>query len=143
MAKQVVLGFDVPVEVHAHERGKLGKAGIDAAPAPFSAVGRHRSGCARTSRSAARRQPIDLGRVDPGVDRAGHQRHAARLRRVFVLGHDRDRGERRDAGLAHREEMRAGADGFEKCDDMVDKIVETERGRSDSGMSRAFFQSVM
>ena len=45
---------------------------------------------------------------------------------MVVLGHDRDRGQYRDTGLAHCDDMRAGADDFEKCDHMVDKIVKIE-----------------
>ena len=71
-------------------------------------------------------QLVDLGRVDAAVDRPGHQRHAARLRRVVVLRHQRHRGQRRHAGLAHRHQVRAWAEPFDEGDDVLDVFVQAE-----------------
>ena len=72
------------------------------------------------------RQLIDLGRVDPRVDRPGHQGHAARLAGIARLRHQRDRGQHRDRRLAHRDDMCALADRLEELDDIIDVVVEVE-----------------
>ncbi len=113
------------------------KAGIDAAPGAVVARRHDIDQVAlEPADRPAGRQPIDLGRVDAGVDRARHQGHAARLCRVVVLGHDRDRRQHRDAGLAHRDDMRAGAHDFEKRDDVVDEVVETETAVAQADVAR-------
>jgi hypothetical protein len=60
------------------------------------------------------------------VDRAGHERHALRLRWISRLRHDRDRGQRRHARLAHRDDVSPGSDRFEETDDMIDVLVQAE-----------------
>ena len=71
-------------------------------------------------------QLVDLGRVDARVDRAGHQRHAARLAGVLGLGHDGGGGQHLHAGLAHRDHVRAGTHLLEEADQVLDVVVEAE-----------------
>jgi len=71
-------------------------------------------------------QHIDTGRIDPAIDRAGHQRQAARLGRVVVLGHQRGGRERGHAGLAYGHHMGAGADGADAAHHVIDVVVESE-----------------
>jgi hypothetical protein len=49
-----------------------------------------------------------------------------RLRRIAILGHDRDCREHRDAGLAHPDDMHARAKYLQKGGDVIDKLVEAE-----------------
>ena len=76
---------------------------------------------------------VGLMRVSIGT---GHQREAVRLRRVAVLGHERDRGERGDAGLAHREEMRPRPEHLEKADHVIDELVEAEAALAQRHVAR-------
>ena len=115
------------VQVHAHEGGELQEAGIDAA---------HRAGVAPGHGAdqvllepldrLAGGQFVDLGGVDAAVDRPGHQRHAARLRRVVVLCHQRHRGQGRHARLAHRHQVRARAQPLDEGDHVFDVLVQAE-----------------
>ena len=98
----------VALDVHAHEGGKLHEAGIDAAERAVVAE--------RYARDQVLLEPLDrfrIGelvhprRIDARVDRAGHQRHAARLRRMVALRHHRGGDEDGDARLADRKHMRA------------------------------------
>ena len=73
--------------------------------------------------------------MDAGVDRPGHQRHAARLRRIAVLRHDGGRDQRGDAGLADRDDVRARPQHFEKFDQMADVVVESERAVLDRNVA--------
>ena len=66
---------------------------------------------------------VGLTRVSIGP---GHQRHAARLRRVVVLGHDGDGGQHLHAGLADGDDVRARPHRLEEPDDVVDVVVEAE-----------------
>jgi len=74
-----------------------------------------------------RRELVDPGRVYPSVDGAGHESHAARLRGVSRLGHDRDRSQDLHAGLANRDHVRPRANHFEEPNQMGNIVVETER----------------
>src|SRR6185437_11625347 len=69
---------------------------------------------------------FDRGRIDPLVDRSGHQRHAARMARVVLLRHRRDGGEQGGAGLTHRDDTGAGAQMLEEADRMGDILVDAE-----------------
>jgi hypothetical protein len=127
MAEKINLGFDMTIEIHAHESGELKKPRVDAAQGAGIAQ-RHETDqiALEPLDRPARREPVDLGRVDPRVDRARHQRHAARLRRIGILSHDRHRCEHRDAGLAHTDHMGARPQHLQKRDDVIDKVVEVE-----------------
>ena len=72
------------------------------------------------------RKLVNLRGIDPHIDGAGHQRHAARFGRVALLGHHRDSGERLHAGLTDREHMRPRPDKLKAANDVVDIIVEAE-----------------
>ena len=69
---------------------------------------------------------VDLGRIDPGVDRTRHQRHRPRLRRVAGLRHHRCGGEHGDAGLTHRQDVRSRSHRFQELDQMVGIFVHAE-----------------
>ena len=101
----------VALAVHADEGAQLQEARVDAAARALQSP-RHAADqvLLEPGDRLARRQLVDRRRADPAVDRPGHQRQARRLRRVIVLGHDRGRGERGDAGLADRDDVRAGAE---------------------------------
>jgi hypothetical protein len=93
MTKKIDLGFDMAVQVHAHKSSKLQKPGIDAAQGARIAQRHNVDQVApEPTDRPARRQTVDLGWVDPRIDRAGHQSHAVRLCRIGIFGQDRDRG---------------------------------------------------
>jgi len=132
----------VPVDIHRHEGGQLQKARIDAAQRPRISL-RHDADqiALEPGHGAAHGKLVDTGRIDAGIHRPGHQRHAERLRGIAVLGHQCDRSERRDAGLAHRQDVTALADLLEESDQVIDELVEAERPCR-GAMSRALCQSV-
>ena len=139
-----LMRLHVALEVHAHEGGELDEARID--PAARAGVAHAGTVGDQVVLEPVDRlrlgQLVDLGRIDPGVDRPGHQGHAARLRRIAVLRHHGGGGEHGDAGLAHRDDMRARAHRLQEFDDVLDIFVEAEPP-SASGTSRALCQSVM
>ena len=77
------------------------------------------------------RQPIDLGGVPAGIDRASHQRHAARCRRMIILRHHGDRGQHRHRRLADAHDMAARPEEVEELDHMLDILVEAEAAGGD------------
>ena len=88
---------------------KLHEAGINATPGAGEAPGDGRDQFLLEPFDRARpRQHVDLGRIDPRIERSGHQGQAARLGRIAVLRHDRGRGQRGHGRLAHRHHVRAG-----------------------------------
>ena len=112
-----LMRLKMAVDVHAHEGGELHEAGIDLAPAAAIAIGHRRDQVLLEPLDRlALGELVDLGRVDAGVDRARHQRHRARLRRIVALRHHRRRHQRGDARLAHRDQMRARPDLFHEAD---------------------------
>ena len=140
-ARQVLVQFlmrlQMTLDIHAHEGGELHEAGIDAPSAAGIAVGH---GCDQVLLEPLHRlafgEIVDLGRVDAGVDRAGHQRHRARLRRIVGLRHHRRRHQRGDARLAHRHQMRARPHRLEKAHDVADIFVEAEAPFRDRYVAR-------
>ena len=115
------------IGVHRHEGRELDEARIDAPARPGVAR--------RNGRDEVALEPVDrafegklvhLGRIDARVDGAGHQRHAARLRRVSRLRHDGDGGEDLHARLADGDDVRARPDRLEEADDVLDIFVEAE-----------------
>ena len=79
---------------------------------------------------------LTLVGIDARVDRARHQRHAARLRRVAAGRHHRGGDERLDAGLAHGDDVRAGAELLEEADQVVDVVVEAELALREADVAR-------
>ena len=71
-------------------------------------------------------QLVDLGGVDARVDRARHQRHAARLGSAARLGHDCCSCEHLHARLADGDDVRAAAQCLQPVNEMIDVIVEPE-----------------
>src|SRR3984893_13456276 len=137
MAEKVDLGFDVALKIHAHKSGKLHKSRVDA-PQGAGIAQRYNTDklALEPPDRSARRQPIDLGRVAPGIDRAGHQCHTARLRRIGILRHYCHGCEHRDARLAHPNNMGTRPEYLEKRDDVIDKVVEVERTMLQPDISR-------
>ena len=137
MAEQVHLRLDVPVKVHAHERGKLDETGIDAPPsagiAPWDGIDQV---ALEPADGPARCQPIDLRRVDPGIDRASHQGHAARLRRIAVCAMTATAASAATQGWQTASDMRAGAQHFEEIDNVFDEVVEIKAGRAAADVAR-------
>ena len=118
----------VALHVHTHEGGELHEAGIN--PAAAAGIARRHGGdqlLLEPVHRLALGKLVDLGRIDAGVDRAGHQRHRARLRRVVALRHHARRDQRADARLAHGDHMRAGSDLLQEADQVRSVIVEAER----------------
>ena len=97
---QFAMRFHVPVDVHAHEGGELHEARIHAAKGARMAQ-RHRRDQVSLEPvdRAGLGEFIDPGRVDARIDRSGHQRQAARLRRVVRIRHRRRGRERRRTGM--------------------------------------------
>ena len=128
MAEEVDLGFNMALKIHAHKSSKLHKSRVDT-PQGAGIAQRYDTDqlALEPPDRSARRQPIDLGRVDPGIDRAGHQCHTARLRRIGILRHYCYGCEHRDARLAHSNNMGTWPEYLEKSDDVIDKVVELER----------------
>ncbi len=127
VVEHLAMRRDMAVGVHRDERGELQETRIDPAE------------CASVPRRYARRhvplepfdrvllgEPGDDGRRCPGVDRAAHQRHAARLRRVVARCHERDRRNYRRRRLAHRDDVRFGPKVLKKTDDRLDIAAEVE-----------------
>jgi hypothetical protein len=117
--------------------GELQEAGIDA---PHGAAIAERHGGDQVALEpldrVARRELVHLGRIDPGVDGPGHQRHAARLGPMTPLSHDGDGGEHGDAGLAHRDDVGLGSHRLEESDDVGDVVVEAERPGGERHVAR-------
>src|SRR6266446_7562287 len=128
MAEQVDLGFDVALEIHAHKSGKLHKSRVDT-PQGAGIAERYNTDqlALEPPDRSARRQPINLSRVDSGIDRAGHQCHTAWLRRIGILRHYCHSCEHRDARLADPDDMGPRPQDLQKSDDVIDKVVELER----------------
>src|SRR3984893_7126463 len=99
---ELAVRLDVTLDVHAHEGGELDETRINAAERARIAQW-HRSGqrALEPVDGALVGELVDRGRIDPCVDRSGHQGHAARLRLVAGLRHHGGGGEHGDAGLAH------------------------------------------
>ena len=125
--EQVAVRLHMAVEVHADEAVELQEAridvahearirerhlGDDVAPEPVDA--------------APGGQEIDLGRIDPGVDRAAHQHHGMRHVRVAVRLHARHRGEHRHRRLTDRDDVHVAAEEMQHRDQVVDVVVEIE-----------------
>ena len=115
------------IGVHRHEGCELDESGINAPARPGVAR--------RNARDEAALEPVDrtfegkrvhLGRIHTRVDGAGHQRHAARLRRVFRLRHDGNGGKDLHARLADGDDVRARPHRLEEADDVLDIFVEAE-----------------
>ncbi len=121
------MAVHVPRGVHRHERRDLHEAGID--PPPGAGMAARHGGdqvLLEPVDRAGRGELVDLGRVDPGVDRAGHQGHARRMRRVAALGHHGGGRQRLHAGLAHRHHVGARAHRLEELHQVGDVVVEPE-----------------
>jgi hypothetical protein len=133
----------VALEVHAQEGRKLHEAGVHA---PHLARVRRRHVADEVLLEPVDRlaggQLVHAGGIDAAIDRAGHQRQAARRGGVVVLGHQGGGGQRGHAGLADRDHVRAGADGVEELHHVVDVVVQPE-GPVPQRTSRALCQSVM
>jgi len=109
--------LEVPLEIHAHEGGKLHEPGIDAPQR--TAVAQRDAGdevLLEPCNRLAGGKLVDPRGVDPRVDRARHQRHAAWLRRVARLRHHGNGDERGDARLAHGDDVRTRPDRLDKRD---------------------------
>ena len=114
-------------EVHRHETGKLQEAGIYLTPA---ARIMHRNGRDHILFEPRKRpfggQRVHRRRRLARVDRAAHHGQRFRAAGMVLLRHDRRRSISGHRRLADGEHMRAGADLFEKGDDVIDIIVEIE-----------------
>ncbi len=119
--------LEMPLDIHAHERGELDEARIDAAERARIA---HRHGRDQVLLEPFDRPRIgefvDLGRIDAAIDRPRHQGHAARLRGVAGLRHHRGRDQHRHARLADRDHMGARPDLLQETDQVRDVFVEAE-----------------
>ena len=113
--------------VHAHEGGKLQEAGIDPSPSALEPRG-HDSDqiVAKPRERFLVGELIDLVGRDAHVDRPRHQRQARRLDFGPVHRQHRGRGERRDAGLAHRDDVAILADMVDEVDDVLGIVLEAE-----------------
>ncbi len=119
--------LDVALEIHRHKGGELHEAGIDLAERAL-ALNRHviDQVLFEPFQRFALGELIDLGRLDPGVDRPRHQDQGCRACRVVILTHDgggRERGHRR---LADRDHVRTRTQLVEKGDQMLGILVEAE-----------------
>ncbi len=118
------------VRVHAHEAGELHETRVDAPPRAAMPDRHGRQDRALEPLERARlRELVRLGRAHARVDRAAHQGHARRRGGMVAGAHDRGRGERRDRGLAHRDQVRVRPERLEEPDDVVDIVVEVEAAR--------------
>jgi hypothetical protein len=81
-------------------------------------------------------QLIDLGRIEPAIDRPGHQSHAARLRSIAGLRHDGHRRENGNAGLADREHVRARSEQFKILDQVFDVLLHAEAAHGNRHIAR-------
>ena len=121
------VGVDVPVEVHADERGELQEARIDPAHRARIGEGHRRDDVlAEPHHRVAHRQIIGRGRADARVDRAAHQGDRLRLARVLVGGHQRGRRHHRHRRLADRDDMDVRPEIAAELHDVVDVVVEIE-----------------
>ena len=144
MAGKIDVLLDMALKVHRHEGGELHEAGIDL-PERALALNGHVIDqiVLEPFERLALGEFVDLGRLDAGVDRAGHQGQRRRPRGVIVLRHDRGGGERRHRRLADRHHMRARAQLIEEGDQVLGIFVEAEFALIAIGMSRGLCQSVM
>ena len=113
----VVMRAQMPVRVHRDEAGVLQKTGVDRT-ACCREVARHLVDHIGLEPfvAAVHRQVVDRSRAAARVDRAAHHRHAQR--RSFAMGrHQRNCGQHRHGGLAHRDHMAFA------CTDMSDEFL--------------------
>ena len=134
---ELFVRFDMPIDIHRHESGELHEARIDVAESAGIA---HRNGCGQHPLEprdvSLVGKLIDLGRVDPAIDRPGHQRHASRLRRIGGLRHERHRAKNGYAGLADRKNMRARTHDLEIFDQVFDIFVDAETAGGNRHVAR-------
>ena len=127
MVKQIAVGLDVTIEIHADEAVQLQESRIDV---PHHAGVRKRDlgdDVAPEPLDATRfRERVDAGRIDPGINRAAHQHHGARHAGILDRLHAGDRGQHRHRRLAHRDDMDVTAEKMQDRDHVVDVIVEIE-----------------
>ena len=74
--------------------------------------------------------------VDASVDRARHQGHAARLRRIAAFRHDCGGCQNRDTGLTNRYNVGPCAQYLQERDQVIDEIVEAEMAVSQAHVAR-------
>ena len=70
---------------------------------------------------------VDLGGVDPGIDRPAHQSHGQGVAGATVFRHERDRSQDRDGWLANRDDMDVRPQDPQEIDHVVGIVVEAER----------------
>ena len=118
----------VPLRVHRHERRQLRDAGIDA-PAGAGVPARDRvdQPALEEGERLGGGPLVDAVRVHPGVDRPGHEGHAARLGDVVPRGEQGDRRQHGDGGLTDRHDVGVRSELAERLDDVLDVLVEPER----------------
>ena len=120
----------MPLGVQAHEGGQLQEAGIDPSSRADLALGHQADHLlAEPFDGLGGREFVDLGGGDARVDRPGHERHAGGLGGILARRHDRHRRQRRDRGLAHRDDMRIRPQKLQERDDIGGEVVEGEGAR--------------
>ncbi len=123
----VIVRRQVPVRVHRDKAGMLQEARVDASSVA-GVVGRHGVDhvVLEPLVGLVGRQRVDRGRAFARVDRAAHHGHGAR-RLLARRRHQRNRGQHRHRGLAHRDHMQVlGADMADEFLDVVDVVRQVE-----------------
>ena len=124
---KVVVRLQVAVGVHRDETSVLQKAGVNAATVA-GIVHRHAVNhvVLKPLVRLGGGQVVDGRGALARVNRAAHHRHAARSG-FAVAGHERNRGEHRHGGLAHRNHVHIRADVADKFLHISDVVIKVER----------------
>jgi hypothetical protein len=116
-----------PPVFHAGRSDQLHRAAIDA---PSGARRGRSDGADQLLFEPGQRRTggitVDRTRGYGGVYRPSHHGQAQRQRRMTVLGQQRHRGQGRHAGLANRQQVRAGSDFGDEAQQIVDIVVQPE-----------------
>ena len=122
---------------HRYEGGELHEAGIDLAECAV-ALDRHvvDQVLLEPFDRLAFGEFVDLGRLDAGVDRTGHQGQRRRACGMIVLRHDGRRRQRRDRRLADRHHVRARSHLVEEGDQMLGVILQAEPAVAERNVAR-------
>ena len=127
VGKKLEVLADVRIHVHRHKTCELDKARIHQLT-PADETARHAADhiVFKPLQVFAGGIIVHISRVDAGIHRSAHQRHAARLVRIIGHGHITGGHQHRHTGLTHRQHMCVRPQMLHKLNQVIDIIIEVE-----------------